>query len=94
MPLFTPPLPILSFLVKYGIGIIILSMLVRAIASWFRMDERYAFIRFLARITDPFIGPVRRLIPPVGFIDLSFIVTLFLLIILSQLLQQALPIGW
>ena len=94
MPLFTPPLPILSSLVKYGIGIIILSMLIRAIASWFRMDERYAFIRFLAHITDPFIGPVRRLIPPVGFIDLSFIVTLFLLIIISQLLQQALPIGW
>jgi YggT family protein len=94
MPLFTPPLPILSFLVKYGIGFIILSMLVRAIASWFRMDERYAFIRFLARITDPFISPVRRLVPPVGFIDLSFIVTLFLLIIMSQLLQQALPGGW
>jgi YggT family protein len=94
MPLFTPPLPILSFLVKYGIGIIILSMLIRAIASWFRMDERYAFIRFLARITDPFISPVRRLVPPVGFIDLSFIVTLFLLIIMSQLLQQALPFGW
>jgi YggT family protein len=94
MPLFTPPLPILSFLVKYGIGIIILSMLIRAIASWFRMDERYAFIRFLAHITDPFIGPVRRLVPPVGFIDLSFIVTLFLLIIMSQLLQQALPVGW
>ncbi|MBA2396251.1 MAG: YggT family protein [Ktedonobacteraceae bacterium] len=65
-------------------------MLIRAIASWFRIDERYAFIRFLARITDPFITPVRRLVPPVGFIDLSFIVTLFLLIILSQLLQQAL----
>ncbi len=88
--MFTPPFPILSFLVKYGIGIIILSMLIRAIASWFRIDERYAFIRFLARITDPFITPVRRLVPPVGFIDLSFIVTLFLLIILSQLLQQAL----
>ena len=92
--MFTPPLPILSFLVKYGIGIIILSMLIRSIASWFRMDERYAFIRFLARITDPFISPVRRLVPPVGFIDLSFIVTLFLLIIMSQLLQQALPVGW
>ncbi len=94
MPLFTPPVPILSFLVTYGIGIIILSMLIRAFASWFRIDERFAFIRFLARITDPFISPVRRLIPPLGFIDLSFIITLFLLIILHQLLQQALPSGW
>jgi YggT family protein len=90
----TLPIPILSFLVKYGIGIIILSMLIRAFASWFRIDERFAFIRFLAHITDPFISPIRRLVPPVGFLDLSFIVTLFLLIILSQLLTQSLPPGW
>ena len=94
MPLFRPPVPFLSFLVTYGIGIIILAMLIRAFASWFRIDERFAFIRFLAHITDPFIAPVRRLVPPVGFIDLSFIITLFLLIILSELLLQALPGGW
>ena len=94
MPLFTPPIPILSFLVNTGIGIILIAMLIRAFASWFRIDERFACLRFLAHITDPFISPVRRLIPPLGFIDLSFIITLFLLIILRQLLQQALPMGW
>jgi len=91
---FTPPFPFLSFLVKYGIGIIILSMFIRAIASWFRIDERNAFIRTLARITDPFIAPVRRLVPPVGMIDISFIITFFLLTILMQLLLQTLPSGW
>jgi YggT family protein len=94
MPLYIPPVPILSFLVKYGIGVIILAMLVRAIASWFRLDERYAFIRFLAHITDPFIVPVRRIVRPVGVIDLSFIVAWFLLLVLQQLLLQALPLGW
>jgi YggT family protein len=94
MPLFIPPVPIVSFLVKYGIGVLILAMLVRAIASWFRLDERYAFIRFLARITDPFIAPVRRIVRPVGVIDLSFIVAWFLLVVLQQLLLQALPLGW
>jgi YggT family protein len=94
MPLFTPPFPILSFLVKYGIGVIILAMLIRAIASWFRLDERYAFIRFLARLTDPFITPVRRVVRPVGIFDLSFIVTWFLLVVIQQLLLQALPVGW
>ena len=94
MPLFIPAVPIVSFLVKYGIGVLILAMLVRAIASWFRLDERYAFIRFLARITDPFIAPVRRIVRPVGVIDLSFIVAWFLLVVLQQLLLQALPLGW
>jgi YggT family protein len=90
----TPPVPILSWLIGYGIGFIILAMLVRAIASWFRIDERNAFIRLLAYITDPFIMPIRRIVPPVGMIDLSYFVTWFMLNTLQFLLLQALPPGW
>jgi hypothetical protein len=32
-------------IVLYGIGILLLAMLIRALASWVRIDERYAFIR-------------------------------------------------
>jgi YggT family protein len=82
------------FLVAYGIGFLILAMLVRAIASWFRIDERFAIIRFLARVTDPFIQPTRRLVPPVGLLDFSFFITWFLLQTLQLLLLQSLPVGW
>jgi len=75
---------------KYGISFILLAMFVRAIASWFNMDERYAFIRFLARITDPFIVPIRRFVPPVGMFDMAFLIAAFLLITLQTLLLQAL----
>ena len=85
---------IMHILVQYGIGIIILAMLIRAIASLFQLDERVAFIRFLARITDPFIAPVRRIIKPVGVFDLSFFITWFLLSTIEILLLQALPPGW
>ena len=78
----------------YGIGLIILAMLIRAICSWFRIDERYALIRFLARLTDPFIAPVRRIVKPVGTFDLSFLITWFLLLTIQTLLIQALPAGW
>ncbi len=81
-------------IVLYGIGFLILAMVVRMFASWFRIDERYAIIRFLARITDPFILPLRRLIPPIGILDVSFIVAWFLLTIIQALLLQALPVGW
>ena len=85
---------IAHILVTYGIGFIILAMLVRAIASWFRIDERYAIIRFLARITDPFIDPIRRIVKPVGVLDLSFLIAWFLLSTMQILLLQALPAGW
>ena len=92
--MYTPPLPIVSDLVRVVIGVLILAMLIRAIASWFSIDERYAFIRLLARITDPFIVPIRRVIGQVWVLDLSFFVAWFLLIILESLLLQSLPPGW
>ncbi len=81
-------------IILYGTGVIIIAMFVRAIASWFRIDERYAFIRFLARLTDPFIVPIRRIIRPVGMIDIAFFIGFFLVYTIQTLLLQALPNGW
>ena len=81
-------------IILYGMGILNLALIIRAVASWVNMDERFAFIRFLARITDPFITPLRRVIPPIGVFDVAFIIAFFLLITLQILLTQALPIGW
>jgi YggT family protein len=44
----------------------------------------------LADVTDPVIAPLRRVIPPVGMLDLSFIVAIILIQVLQRLLQQAL----
>lgn len=81
-------------IILYSTGAIIIAMFVRAVASWFRMDERYAFIRFLARLTDPFIVPIRRIIRPVGIIDIAFFIGFFLVYTIQTLLLQALPSGW
>ncbi len=89
------PVPILHLLVVYGIGFIILAMLIRAIASMFRIDERFAFIRFLARITDPFIMPIRRIVRTSSMImDPSYLIAFFLLYTIETLLAQSLPPGW
>jgi YggT family protein len=43
----------------------------------------------LASVTDPFIAPLRRVIPPIGMFDVSFIVAILLLQVLQRLLVQA-----
>ena len=93
--MFGFPIPIVHILVTYGIGFITLAILIRWIASMFRMDERYAFIRFLARITDPFIMPVRRIVrTQTMMVDLSIFITFFMLSTISILLSQSLPNSW
>jgi len=89
-----PDQGIISGIILYGTGAIIIAMFVRAIASWFRIDERYAIIRFLARLTDSFIVPIRRIIRPVGIFDIAFFIGWFMVITMQHLLLQALPKGW
>lgn len=92
--MFAPPVPIIHWLVLYGIDFLIIAMLIRAIASWFNISGRFAFLRFLEQMTDPFILPVRRVIKPVWIIDIGFLIAWFLLLTLQTLLLQALPAGW
>ena len=84
-------LTILYGIVNYGITILIIAIFVRVLASWINLDERNAFIRFLTRVTDPFIIPCRRIIGRVGILDLSYLVATFLLFTLKILLLQSLP---
>jgi YggT family protein len=89
-----PDQGIIYGIILYGTGALIIAMFVRAIASWFRIDERYAIIRFLARLTDPFIVPIRRIIKPVGIFDIAFFIGWFMVITMQHLLLQSLPKYW
>ncbi len=67
-----------------------LAMLVRAILSWFPMDDN-KFTDFLYGITEPVIYPVRMLFEKMNWfqnlpIDISFMVTYLLLTIVIMLL--------
>jgi len=87
-------LGILHFLVQAVFIALIIALLVRVILSWFRVTERNAFMRLLAYITDPVLAPVRRIVPPVGVIDFSYLVAWFGLLIVEQLILQSLPPTW
>jgi YggT family protein len=85
---------VLYALVLYSTGFLLIVMLIRMILSWVGIDERVGIVRFLYKITEPFIRPIRRFCPPIGRFDISFILAFFLLITLQTLLLQSLPAGW
>jgi YggT family protein len=50
-----------------------------AILSWFRIEPGTTLARvqvFLYRATEPVLAPVRRVIRPIGSMDISFIVVI------------------
>ncbi|KMK77350.1 YggT family protein [Alkalihalobacillus pseudalcaliphilus] len=52
--------------------------------SWFPNARESSFGQFLGSIVEPFLEPFRRIIPPLGMIDLSPIVAIIVLRIASQ----------
>ncbi len=72
------------------ITVYIVIMAARAILSWFPPSSSSGGLatvnRLLMDLTEPVLAPLRRVIPPVGMFDLSFMVAFFGLVILRGLI--------
>ncbi len=51
-------------------------LIVRALISWVSPDPRNILVQFIYVITEPVLEPLRKLIPPVGFIDFSALIAI------------------
>jgi uncharacterized protein YggT (Ycf19 family) len=73
-------------LVQTVIFVFILVLFARAVLSWIP-EMRYTEIgRIIVVATEWYLAPIRRVIPPVGAIDVSFIVGILILYLLQALL--------
>jgi YggT family protein len=63
---------------------------IRIILSWVKHNPHQPIIRFIYEITEPVLSVFRRIIPPLGAIDLSPIAAFFALEILRQILVSVL----
>ena len=61
-----------------------LAVLARVLFSWIRPDPYSPFVRIIVQITDPILQPLRRVIPPLGMLDITPLVALIGLSIIQQ----------
>lgn len=66
------------------------AIFARAILSWFPIDPSGPVPQALAAITDPIIDPLRRVVPPIGMIDITPMVAMILLFMISSILMSSL----
>ena len=65
------------------------AIIIRVLLTWIPGLSPYnPVVRVLASITDPILEPARRLIPPIGMIDISPIVVLFVLQVVREFLVR------
>jgi YggT family protein len=76
--------------------ILIFAIIGRALLSWFQVRPGTPFFPLsviLFQITEPILGPMRRIIPTIGPIDISPVVAIFLLQILHSSLLDAIRLA-
>ncbi len=72
------------------INLLTFSILVQAVMSWFGASMHSPAASLLWNINEPLLRPARRLIPPIGGLDLSPL----LVIIVLQVLNRLIPLSY
>lgn len=76
----------IAHIVGYLIEFLGFAIIIRSLLSWFPIDRDGPVVQALVQITDPVLEPLRRVIPPIGMIDITpLIATILLFMIASQL---------
>jgi YggT family protein len=92
-------IPSLLGFILYGlITFYSLLILMRIVFSWGMVSYGNRLMRFLVDATEPLLGPLRRMIPPLGRFDISplvafFILWLFQAAIMGTLLRGVTPLA-
>jgi YggT family protein len=67
----------------------IIILIVRAVISWVSPDPYNPIVRFLYRVTEPVLRPIRHRLPDLGGLDISPMV-----LILVLWFAQSVVLGW
>jgi YggT family protein len=84
------PRGLLSLLVYYGSQVLLLALIVRVIGSWFGVGRYNAWMRPAYVLTDWLVEPLRKVVPPLGMIDITPIIAWFLVLLLRGLILSIL----
>ena len=68
------------------LGAYSLILLGKAIVSWFPINPDNPKDRFLDRLTEPVLVPVRKNVPPIAGMDLSVVLVLVVISILRNMI--------
>jgi len=75
--------------VGYIVQFLAFAIFARAILTWFPIDREGPIFQFLNAVTDPILEPLRKVIPPIGMIDITPMVAMLLLFFIASALLQA-----
>ncbi|HMN80577.1 MAG TPA: YggT family protein [Burkholderiaceae bacterium] len=75
-----------GWLIKWALHLLIGMIILQAVLSW--INPHAPLAPAVNQLTDPFLAPLRKVIPPVGGVDLSPLALILIVYVVLELLQQ------
>ena len=88
------PIAIVGYVLFGLLGLYTLAIFIRIIFSFVAVSYGNPLMRLLHRITEPLLGPLRRMVPALGMFDVSPIVAFIILWLCQAAVAGTLLRGW
>ncbi len=77
-----------AYILDWLLGALEIVIFVRALLSWVNADPYNGLVRFLVAVSEPFLRPFRRIVPPwrMGGIDLSPVFAILAIVFVQKFL--------
>ena len=76
----------LAYAVDMAFEVYIFILFARVICSWIRVNPYGKIYQFIFSLTEPLLGPIRKIMPRTGMVDFSPMILMIVLILLQRLL--------
>ena len=86
--------PLVGYVLYGMLAFYSLLIFIRIIFSWVMVSYSNRVMRFLVNTTEPLMGPLRRIVPPVGRFDISPIVAFIIIWLFQAAVAGTLLRGW
>ena len=68
--------------------ILSIAIVGRTLLSWVNLDDGHPIVVIAYQVTEPILGPIRRMLPATGNLDLSPIVAIVALNLISFIVRR------
>ncbi len=82
---------IFARIIRVLCDVLAILILLRVVVSWYSPRPTNILVKFLHRVTEPILAPLRRIIPRVGMFDFTPLVAVILIQLIRQLSLYLLP---
>src|SRR5436190_20189625 len=88
------PVGITGYVLFGALGLYTLAIFLRIILAWVGTGYGNRLMRLLIRVTEPLLGPLRRMVPTVGMFDISPLVAFLIVWVCQSAVAATLLHGW